>query len=141
MTSFLALSLLPLACNSTASQRPTTRDTTAPASAPVGPSTPTTLDKIKNLQLDVHAAPLGRNANVPPLREACRTGANPQDNTPSQAVRPGLEELAHILGRQSHFGYKVHCGLDEGSSMVRTAVFTPSKVYASEVGEDLVSGD
>ena len=31
--------------------------------------------------------------------------------------------------------------MDEGSGIVRTAVFTPAKVYESEVAEELVSMD
>ena len=44
-------------------------------------------------------------------------------------------------GRKSHFGYKVHIGVDERSGLIRTAVFTSAKVYESEVADRLVSGD
>ena len=44
-------------------------------------------------------------------------------------------------GRQSHFGYKVHLGVDERSGLIRRAVITPAKVYESEVADRLVSGD
>ena len=44
-------------------------------------------------------------------------------------------------GRRSHFGYKVHLGVDQGSGVIRRAVFTPAKVYESLVAEQLVSGD
>ena len=44
-------------------------------------------------------------------------------------------------GRQAHFGYKVHVGVDEGSGLIRQAVLTPAKVYESEVADRLLSGD
>ncbi len=42
---------------------------------------------------------------------------------------------------RSHFGYKVHLGVDEDSLLVRRAVLTPANVYESEVADALVSGD
>ena len=44
-------------------------------------------------------------------------------------------------GVRSHFGYKVHAGVDAGSGLVRRAVFTPAKVNESEAADALVSGD
>ena len=44
-------------------------------------------------------------------------------------------------GSQTHFGYKVHIGVDEGSGLIRQAVLTPAKVYESEVADQLLSGD
>ena len=44
-------------------------------------------------------------------------------------------------GRRSHFGYKVHVGVDAGTGLVRRAKFTSAKVYESEVADNLVSGD
>ena len=44
-------------------------------------------------------------------------------------------------GKRSHFGYKVHIGVDAGTHLVRKAVFTPAKVYESKVAEELVSRD
>ena len=44
-------------------------------------------------------------------------------------------------GSQSHFGYKVHVGVDEGTGLVRKAVLTPAKAYESEVADELISGD
>lgn len=42
---------------------------------------------------------------------------------------------------KSYFGYKLHIGSDQVSGLVRRAVFTPAKVYESEVADDLVCGD
>ena len=44
-------------------------------------------------------------------------------------------------GARTHFGYKVHLGVDEGTGLVRKAMLTPAKVYESEVADDLVSCD
>ena len=44
-------------------------------------------------------------------------------------------------GKLSHFGYKVHVGVDEKTGTIRRAKFTPAKVYESEVAEELVCGD
>ena len=44
-------------------------------------------------------------------------------------------------GTRSHFGYKVHLGVDEDTGLVRRAVLTPANVYESEVADALVSGD
>ena len=44
-------------------------------------------------------------------------------------------------GSRTHFGYKAHIGVDEGTGLVRTAVFTPAKVYESAVADELISGD
>ena len=44
-------------------------------------------------------------------------------------------------GSRTHFGYKVHLGVDVGSGLVRKASLTPGKVYESEVADGLVSGD
>ena len=38
-------------------------------------------------------------------------------------------------GARSHFGYKVHLGVDAVSLLVRRAALTPAKVYESEVAE------
>ena len=54
---------------------------------------------------------------------------------------PDADWTGFHRGSRSHFGYKVHIGVDEGSGIVRTAVFTPAKTYESEVADELVSGD
>ena len=42
---------------------------------------------------------------------------------------------------KSYFGYKLHVGVDEGSGLIRQAVFTPARVQDNEVAEALLSGD
>lgn len=42
---------------------------------------------------------------------------------------------------KSYFGYKLHVGVDEGSGLIRKAVFTPARTPDNEVAEQLLSGD
>lgn len=44
-------------------------------------------------------------------------------------------------GGKSHYGYKAHVAVDEGSGLIRRAILTPAKTYESEVADDLVCGD
>jgi IS5 family transposase len=44
-------------------------------------------------------------------------------------------------GGKAHFGYKAHVGVDAGSGLVRSVVFTPAKINDSEVADQLISGD
>ncbi len=44
-------------------------------------------------------------------------------------------------GSRTHFGYKAHAGVDEGTGIVRQAEFTSAVVYESEVADELISGD
>ena len=45
------------------------------------------------------------------------------------------------VGRRSHFGYKLHAGVDVRSGLVRRAKLTTARVYESAVADELVSGD
>jgi IS5 family transposase len=42
---------------------------------------------------------------------------------------------------KSHFGYKAHVGVDQGSGLIRKARLTPAKTAESLVADGLVSGD
>ena len=44
-------------------------------------------------------------------------------------------------GARTHFGYKVHLGVDEGTGLVRRAALTPARTHESQVADDLISGD
>ncbi len=57
------------------------------------------------------------------------------------SVDPDADWTYTRYGRRSHFGYKVHLGVDAGTDLVRKAVFTAAKVYESEVADELVSRD
>jgi len=67
----------------------------------------------------------------PPRREAGMGAAHPRE--------PGAD-WTNKNGK-SFFGYKLHVGLDEGSGLIRKAVFTPARVQDNEVAEALISGD
>jgi IS5 family transposase len=71
----------------------------------------------------------------------------------AQAARPGMGKAAGAKsevdpdadwtrkGGQSHFGYKAHLAMDQGSRLIRRAILTPAKVYESEVADALIMGD
>lgn len=42
---------------------------------------------------------------------------------------------------RSHFGYRLHAGVDEGSGLIRRIVLTPARVNESFVADDLICGD
>jgi IS5 family transposase len=42
---------------------------------------------------------------------------------------------------KSHYGYKAHIAVDEGSGIIRRAIMTTAKVYESEVADQLICGD
>ena len=44
-------------------------------------------------------------------------------------------------GKRSHFGYKMHIGMDAGSGLVRGIEFTPANVADTEVADALIMGD
>ena len=54
---------------------------------------------------------------------------------------PDAEWSGGRVGRRSHFGYKVHVGVDAGSGVVRRAKLTSARVYESAVADGLVSCD
>lgn len=42
---------------------------------------------------------------------------------------------------KSHFGYKAHIGVDQGSGLIRRAELTSAKIYESQVADELICGD
>ena len=44
-------------------------------------------------------------------------------------------------GKKSHFGYKMHIGMDAGSGPIRGVEFTPANVADTEVADALIMGD
>jgi IS5 family transposase len=70
-------------------------------------------------------------AHNPPPRAAGMGAAHPREEGADWTNKNG----------KSFFGYKAHIGMDEGSGIVRRAVFTPARVYESEVADALVAGD
>jgi IS5 family transposase len=67
----------------------------------------------------------------PPKKEAGMGAAHPRE--------PGAD-WTNKNGK-SFFGYKLHVGVDEGSGLIRKAVFTPARTTDNEMAEALISGD
>jgi len=44
-------------------------------------------------------------------------------------------------GGKSYFGYKMHIGVDEGSGLIRKALFSPARLLDGQAAEELISGD
>ena len=44
-------------------------------------------------------------------------------------------------GKRSHFGYKMHIGMDAGSGLIRGVEFTPANVADTEAADALIMGD
>lgn len=70
-------------------------------------------------------------SHKPPPRAAGMGASHPREEGADWTNKNG----------KSYFGYKAHIGMDAGSGIVRRAVFTPARVYESEVAEALISGD
>jgi len=67
----------------------------------------------------------------PPRREAGLGAAHSRE--------PGADWTSK--NGKSFFGYKMHVGVDEGSGLIRRALFTPARTQDNEVAEALISGD
>jgi transposase, IS5 family len=70
-------------------------------------------------------------AHKPPEREVGMGQTDPRE--------PGADWINK--NGKSFFGYKLHIGADEGSLLIRKAVFTPARVQDVEMCEALISGD
>lgn len=70
-----------------------------------------------------------------------------QASRPTKSVDPGTRSEVDPdaawaqKGGKTHFGYKAHIGVDEGSELIREAALTPANVNDTEVADELVSGD
>ena len=70
-----------------------------------------------------------------------------QARKPSASTPPGSRSATDPdadwtrRGAKSHFGYKVHVGVDEESGLIRKAALTSAKVNESEMADVLISGD
>jgi IS5 family transposase len=67
----------------------------------------------------------------PPRREAGMGASHPREPGADWTSKDG----------KSYFGYKIHVGVDEGSGLIRKAVFTPARMPDNDMAEALVSGD
>ncbi len=66
-----------------------------------------------------------------PRREAGMGSAHPRE--------PGADWTNK--GGKSYFGYKMHVGVDEGSGLIRKALFTPARLLDGQAAEALICGD
>ena len=76
-------------------------------------------------------ATLVEAAVAKPPREAGLGGRGTTDPDADWTVKNG----------RSHYGYKAHVGVDEGSGLIRRAELTSAKVSDSETAERLICGD
>lgn len=76
-------------------------------------------------------ATLVEAAVAKPPREAGLGGRGTADPDADWTVKNG----------RSHYGYKAHVGVDEGSGLIRRAELTSAKVSDSETAERLICGD
>ncbi len=67
----------------------------------------------------------------PPKKQAGMGAAHPREPGADWTTKNG----------KSFFGYKLHVGLDEGSGLIRRAVFTGARTTDNDMAEALVSGD
>lgn len=67
----------------------------------------------------------------PPRRQDGMGAAHPRE--------PGADWTGK--NGKSFFGYKLHVGVDEGSGLIRRAVFTPARTTDNEMTQMLISGD
>jgi transposase, IS5 family len=67
----------------------------------------------------------------PPRKQAGMGASHPRE--------PGADWTSK--NGKSFFGYKLHVGADEGSGLIRKAVFTPARIQDNEVAHALISGD
>ena len=74
-------------------------------------------------------------ASVKPPRDAAST---PGDGA---ELDPDADWTQRKGGGGSHFGYKAHVAVDEGSGLIRKALLTSAKVNDSEVADQLICGD
>ena len=69
-----------------------------------------------------------------------RPPAPAPDGTAGRSELDGDANWTRQQGK-SHFGYKAHVAMDQGSHLIRRALLTPAKVYESEVADSLIVGD
>lgn len=74
-------------------------------------------------------------ASVKPPRDAASTPGE------GSALDPDADWTYRKGGGGSHFGYKAHVAVDQGSGLIRKALLTSAKVNDSEMGDELICGD
>jgi transposase, IS5 family len=66
-----------------------------------------------------------------------------ESSTPGEGSKldPAADWTYRKGGGGSHFGYKAHVAVDQGSGLVRRALLTSAKINDSEVADQLICGD
>src|SRR6204780_4877092 len=72
-----------------------------------------------------------------------RGAAADTESTPGEGseLDPDADWTQRKGGGGSHFGYKAHVAVDQGSGLIRKALLTSAKVNDSEVADALICGD
>ncbi len=83
----------------------------------------------------IDATVIGAAVSKPPA------GADKQQLGKGSALDPDAQWTHRKGSGGSHFGYKVHVGVDLGSELIRKAQMTGAKINDSEVGDELICGD
>lgn len=94
-----------------------------------------------NRQFEGHGLMLKQGTMIDATLGAAQ--AKPPAATADGAGRSELDRDANWTrqGGRSHFGYKAHIAMDQGSRLIRRALLTPAKVYESQVADELILGD
>lgn len=94
-----------------------------------------------NRQLDGRGLMLKQGTMIDATLVAAQARApRPVDGAAGQSERDPDANWTRQHGK-SHFGYKAHIAMDQGSRLIRRALLTPAKVYESEVADRLITGD
>jgi len=77
------------------------------------------------------------------LIEASVQPPRDESSTPGEGstLDPDADWTRRKGGGGSHFGYKAHVAVDQGSGLIRKALLTSAKVNDSEVADELICGD
>jgi len=69
--------------------------------------------------------------------------SKPDQQEDKQAGKSKVDPDAEWVkkGNKSHFGYKIHVGVDEGSGLIRKATMTKARVYDGYLLPDMLCGD
>jgi IS5 family transposase len=96
-----------------------------------------------NRQLEQRGLMVKRGTLIDATLVAARVGA-PRDAESTPGAGSELDPDADWTQRKgggSHFGYKAHVAVDQGSGLIRKALLTSAKVNDSEVADALICGD
>jgi transposase, IS5 family len=77
---------------------------------------------------------------VQSARRPCRK-ADDEETTLRQKAQQDRDAEFTKKGKKTHYGYKGHIGVDEGSGVIRKKVFTAANVHDSKETDALISGD